>query len=80
MKHQTHLHRDGDLLIVHKLSNFRNAFTSIDELTNQIHSGLCGIGQFEIFVYEEAPEGHIERCIYTSGVVSVPARQTETAA
>jgi hypothetical protein len=80
MKHQLHLCRDGDIIVTRKSLDFRAAFIAGDEMAHQVHTGIHGIGQFEIFVYEEAPEGHLEKCIFTSGLISVPARKTETAA
>ena len=79
MKHQVQLARDGEELVTERQLNFRRAFSWVDTITLDVNSGVHGIGKFEISVYEENSDGCIEKCIFTSGTIAVPAGQLETA-
>ncbi len=79
MKHQVHLCRDDDIVLMDEVLTLARAQAKRDEFITRAHSGTLGIGRFDISIYEMGPEGHLERVAEKSEPFYVPARIKETA-
>ncbi len=76
MKHQIQLCRNGDLTVTITASDRGKANEVTDKLIQEVHFGVHGIGEFQIFIYEVALEGHIERCVTAYQPFRLPHRET----
>lgn len=78
-KHLILLSRDEEFDITGTAPNFTKAQGKMDSFIQEAHSGVFGIGIFKGWIYEIAPEGHIEKCVLTVEAFSLPLRAKETA-
>ncbi len=79
MKHQVQVWRGDDLHIFGQYPSLEKAKAARDVFITQAHNGELGIGLFQIYIYELAPEGNIERCVEPADAFHIPTRQKETA-
>lgn len=76
--HEAQLWRGDDNILNHRASDFGRTTSQIDKWIQEIHSGIHGVGKFEIFMYELTHEGNLERCISQFQPIYVP-KKLETA-